>query len=158
MKKAEQVTLRPVVEEDLPVIYERQLDPDSVRMSGVNPREPDEFARFWRETLADDSIVARSIIADGELAGLALFFCVGGLDTVGYWIGKEHWGRGIASAALALLIEEVQTRPLHATCSRSNAGSVRVLEKCGFELLGYEWAEARGRYSAGELARFRLDA
>ena len=158
MKKAELVTLRPVVEEDLPVIYERQLDPDSVRMSGVNPRDPDEFAAYWKETMADDSILARSIVADGELAGLGLCFRVGDLDTVGYWIGKEHWGRGIASAALVLMVDEVETRPLHATCYRSNIGSVRVLEKCGFELLGYEWAEARGRYSAGELARYRLDA
>ncbi len=156
MKKLASVTLRPVTEDDLPLIYERQMDADSVRMSGVNPRDPDEFERHWRETLADPSVVARSIIADGEVAGLALCFRVNEMDTVGYWIGKEHWGRGIATAALAQLVDEVKTRPLHATCSKSNAGSVRVLEKCGFEFLGYEWAEARGRYSAGELARFRL--
>lgn len=156
MNKPESVTLRPVTEGDLPLIYKRQMDADSVRMSGVNPRDADEFDRYWRETLADPSITARSIVADGEVVGLALCFKVNDLDTVGYWIGKEHWGRGIATAALALLVDEVETRPLHATCSRSNAGSVRVLEKCGFELLGYEWAEARGRYSAGELARFRL--
>jgi RimJ/RimL family protein N-acetyltransferase len=156
MKKPSSVTIRPVVEDDLPLIFELQQDVDSVHMSGVNPRDADAFEQYWKETFADPEIVTMAIVADGEMVGHALCFRVNELDMVGYWIGQEHWGRGIATAALELLLEEVPTRPLHATCSRSNAGSVRVLKKCGFVLLGYEWAEARGRYSAGELARFRL--
>lgn len=51
---------------------------------------------------------------------------------VGYWVGREFWGRGLATAALAELVTEIPERPLHAWVASSNVGSIRVLEKCGF--------------------------
>ena len=57
---------------------------------------------------------------------------------VGYWIGKEHWGRGIASAALVLYLDVERHRPLLATVVEHNAGSRRVLEKAGFQLVARE--------------------
>jgi RimJ/RimL family protein N-acetyltransferase len=51
---------------------------------------------------------------------------------VGYWVGREFWGRGLATAALAELVAEIPERPLHAWFASSNVGSIRVLEKCGF--------------------------
>jgi RimJ/RimL family protein N-acetyltransferase len=51
---------------------------------------------------------------------------------VGYWVGREFWGRGLATAALAELVAEIPERPLHAWVASSNVGSIRVLEKCGF--------------------------
>ncbi len=51
---------------------------------------------------------------------------------VGYWLGREFWGRGIATRALAALLVEVDERPLYAHVARHNIGSRRVLEKCGF--------------------------
>ena len=61
---------------------------------------------------------------------------------VGYWIGKEHWGQGIASAALRLYLDDVaQHRPLLASVVEHNAGSRRVLEKAGFQFVGRELAE-----------------
>jgi RimJ/RimL family protein N-acetyltransferase len=53
---------------------------------------------------------------------------------VSYWIGREFWGRGVATAALAALVAEVKERPLHALVAEHNVGSIRVLEKCGFVL------------------------
>ena len=62
---------------------------------------------------------------------------------VGYWIGKAYWGRGIASAALRLFLDDVERhRPLLATVVEHNAGSRRVLEKAGFQLVA---RELRGR-------------
>ncbi len=54
----------------------------------------------------------------------------------GYWIGREYWGKGIASAALADFLDVVEDRPLHARVAKHNAGSIRVLEKCGFARCG----------------------
>ena len=47
-------------------------------------------------------------------------------------IGREYWGRGVATQALALLVDEVSIRPLYAHVAVHNVGSIRVLEKCGF--------------------------
>ena len=55
---------------------------------------------------------------------------------VGYWLGKEFWGKGIATQALAEYVNIVQTRPLMAHVARHNVGSRRVLEKCGFKAIG----------------------
>jgi len=51
---------------------------------------------------------------------------------IGYWIGREFWGRGVGTAALAAFVAEVKERPLHAFVAKHNVGSIRVLEKCEF--------------------------
>jgi RimJ/RimL family protein N-acetyltransferase len=55
---------------------------------------------------------------------------------IAYWIGREYWGRGIATAALAEFLGYERARPLHAFVAAHNAGSIRVLEKCGFVRIG----------------------
>jgi RimJ/RimL family protein N-acetyltransferase len=55
-----------------------------------------------------------------------------GQQLLGYWVGREWWGRGVATQALALLVDEVSIRPLYAHVAVHNVGSIRVLEKCGF--------------------------
>jgi RimJ/RimL family protein N-acetyltransferase len=57
---------------------------------------------------------------------------------VGYWLGREYWGQGIATAALQEFLAVEQHRPLFAGVVDDNAGSIRVLEKCGFQLLRRE--------------------
>jgi RimJ/RimL family protein N-acetyltransferase len=59
-----------------------------------------------------------------------------GQRLVGYWVGREFWGKGLATRALAEFVEEVTARPLHAWVATSNLGSIRVLEKCGFVTIG----------------------
>ena len=61
-----------------------------------------------------------------------------GQNAVGYWIAEHYWGRGIASRALALLLEEVTIRPLTAPVAKHNHASIRVLERCGFMITGYQ--------------------
>ena len=67
-----------------------------------------------------------------------------GQEMLGYWIGREHWGRGVATAALAAFVAEVTERPLFAHVVNSNAGSIRVLEKCGFRRTGDPTVAADG--------------
>jgi RimJ/RimL family protein N-acetyltransferase len=59
-----------------------------------------------------------------------------GRREVGYWLGRDHWGRGVATAALVAFLGQERTRPLYAGVLPANGGSLRVLEKCGFSVLG----------------------
>ena len=55
---------------------------------------------------------------------------------IGYWLGEELWGRGIATEALALVTDhafrELNFLRLFALPFVENAGSIRVLEKAGY--------------------------
>jgi RimJ/RimL family protein N-acetyltransferase len=65
-------------------------------------------------------------------------FMNAGEREVGYWIGREFWGRGIATLALAGFLRLEERRPLHARVVRHNVASIKVLEKCGFRVTGEE--------------------
>ena len=70
------------------------------------------------------------------VAGNVVSFEEDGQRGVGYWIGRRFRGRGVATAALSASLEIVETRPLYARVAKHNAASIRVLEKCGFEISG----------------------
>jgi RimJ/RimL family protein N-acetyltransferase len=55
---------------------------------------------------------------------------------VGYWIDKNYWGKGIATEALKLFLDEIKERPLYAHVAYDNIGSMKVLQKCGFIKIG----------------------
>lgn len=154
--KTPTVRLRPVEPGDLPALYENQTDPEAVRLAAVNPRTAADFHEHWRNVLADASLVPRAILADGEMVGVISHFHRDGEDLVGYWIARAHWGRGIATRALALLLEEVTTRPLHARVASHNAASIRVLERCGFTVTETRFEPATERYPACEVVFFTL--
>ena len=133
------VELRPVTDSDVEVFYEQQLDPEARRVAVFPLRDHDAFTTHWREQiLANEANYAWTIVADGEVAGHMLCFERDGKREVGYWLGRAYWGRGIATAALSALLRKVAQRPLYAYVVRSNVGSIRVLEKCGFTTIGSE--------------------
>ncbi len=72
----------------------------------------------------------------GEVAGNVVSWAHDGERDVGYWIGREYWSKGIATAALGALLAELRERPLFAHVAEHNVGSIRVLEKCGFSNVG----------------------
>ena len=128
--------LRAVAESDLDSIFEQQADPESSAMAAVPSRDRAAFDEHWRRILADESTVIRVIDVDGEAAGHVLSWPSEGRRYIGYWLGREFWGRGLATAALAELVAELSERPLHALVSTDNVASIRVLEKCGFDEVG----------------------
>ena len=81
----------------------------------------------------DETIRSRVIEVDGEVVGDVGSWLDGNHRDVGYWIGREFWGRGFATAALGQLVAEIADRPLFAHVAVHNVGSIRVLEKCGFK-------------------------
>ncbi|HWM12443.1 MAG TPA: GNAT family N-acetyltransferase [Solirubrobacteraceae bacterium] len=126
------VRLREVEPGDLQAFYEQQADPVSVEMAAFPARDRDSHMAHWRRSLADETILARTVMAGDEVAGHVVSFLRGGVREVGYWIERELWGRGIASAALEQFLRIETRRPLHAGVAAHNAGSLRVLSKHGF--------------------------
>ena len=126
------VRLRSVEDRDLDVFFEHQADPLAVEMAAFPARDWDKFAAHWAKVRADETLVARTIVADGMVAGNIGSWQENGQQLLGYWVGRECWGRGVATQALALFVDEVSIRPLYAHVAVHNVGSIRVLEKCGF--------------------------
>lgn len=132
------IRLRAVESADLPTLFEHQLDPEATRLAGFPSRPRDAFMAHWAKIIADPALVARTIVYDGHIAGhIGAWKDAGtGEHLVGYWIGRDYWGRGIASAALAQFLDEETARPLTARVVKHNTPSLRVLQKCGFTLSG----------------------
>lgn len=129
--------LRDVTEQDLPIFFEQQSVPEAYRMAAFRPREYDAFMEHWRtKIICDPTAWKRTIVVAGCVAGNILCWDGDGRRFVGYWIGREYWGRGIATAALAEFLDEEPTRPLWAHVAAHNHGSIRVLQKCGFLQVG----------------------
>ena len=127
--------LRDAIEEDIPVFFEQQNDPEAIRMAVWLPRERDAFFEHWHKILGDDALVAKTIVSEDDVAGNITSWERDGKRYVGYWVGQQYWGRGLATRALAELVEELGP-PLYAEVATTNVGSIRVLEKCGFRVAG----------------------
>ncbi|MEO7000476.1 MAG: GNAT family N-acetyltransferase [Ktedonobacterales bacterium] len=140
---ANTVLLRDVEASDLPIFFEQQLDPGANVMAAFtakNPADRQAFMAHWAQILGNGSNLNQTIILDGQVVGNIASFITeesGHREReVSYWIGKQYWGRGIATQALSLLLELLQERPLYARVAKDNGASLRVLEKCGFRIIG----------------------
>jgi RimJ/RimL family protein N-acetyltransferase len=135
LKINDEVRLRDVEPNDLPIFYGQQLDPDATHMAAFPARDRASFDAHWeRNILGNPDAVTQTILVDGEVAGNIGSWPQDGVRLVGYWVGKEFWGKGVATQALSAFLRLVTDRPLHAHVVKHNVGSIRVLEKCGFSL------------------------
>lgn len=154
------VELRGVVEGDLSTFFEHQLDPVAIHMAAftaANPADRDAFTAHWARILADESVIKRTVLIGGQVAGHVVSFERSGDREVSYWIGREFWGQGLATEALTSFLGEISTRPLYARAARDNLASIRVLEKCGFKVIAFETAHANARGREIEEAILKLD-
>jgi RimJ/RimL family protein N-acetyltransferase len=150
------LSLRDVVEDDLALFFSFQLDPDANHMAAFIARDPTDreaFTAHWNKILAEPTNIIRTIVCDGQVVGSVSSYVQAGKPEVTYWIGRAHWGKGIATRALTTFLAQVNTtRPIYARVAKDNLGSRRVLEKCGFQVIGEMkgFAKARGE-EIGEL-------
>jgi RimJ/RimL family protein N-acetyltransferase len=153
-----EVRLRPVEDQDLGVFFEHQADPEANEMAAFPARGQDQFAAHWARVRADDASVLRTIVADGTVAGYITSWEQDGQRLIAYWIGREHWGRGVATQALGQFTRQLTARPLHAHVAAHNAGSIRVLEKGAFRRDRVREATAPAPEDGIEELIFVLDA
>jgi RimJ/RimL family protein N-acetyltransferase len=154
------VSLRPLEDRDLDTIFQHVTDPESIRMAaftGADQTDRQAFLDRMARIRADTSASNRVIDVDGAIAGTIASFRIDDQLEVTYWVDRTQWGRGIASAALQLLLAETVERPVFARAASDNVGSLRVLEKAGFRRVGVDRGFAAGRGEEIEETILRLD-
>jgi RimJ/RimL family protein N-acetyltransferase len=143
-------SLRDVVEDDLPIFFENQLDPEATYMAAFTAKDPgdrEDFANHWKGIMADDTVIIKTIVFNDQVVGHVLSYEESGKPEVSYWLGRAFWGQGFATQALKIFLAEViKTRPIYARVAKDNLASIRVLEKCGFVVIDEAkgFANARG--------------
>ena len=134
--------LQTYTDADLALTEALETDPDVMRELG-GPIERDKLPEIHRRRLADPWWFK---IADGPegpaLGAIGVWETRHGdemLHETGWMVLPAHQGRGIAGAALALLIDRVQAEPgiasIHAFPPVTNAPSNALCRKFGFTLL-----------------------
>jgi RimJ/RimL family protein N-acetyltransferase len=157
-----EVVLREVEDADLELFFAHQQDVEAIRMAAYTAEDPGDRAAFdghWQRIRASEDITVRTILVGGAVAGHVASYVDAdvGEPEVTYWIGREHWGRGVATAALEAFLAVVGTRPLFARAAKDNVASRRVLEKCGFAVVGESRGVASGRGAEVDEVLLRLD-
>ena len=149
------VLLREVRRDDLPIFFAQQLDPEANTMAAFAARDSEAFMARWDRTLTDATAIKQTIVCNDRVAGNIGCFEQHGQWEVGYWLGREFWGQGIATRALAAFLDQVSLRPLHAYVAKHNLASRRVLEKCGFAVVGEDdaFTTVNGEDVAGFILR-----
>jgi len=150
--------LRPFRGEDVEQLWEIQGNPEAMRFTWVAPsreecarrlrtheglRAENWFAPWVAVLRGDDRVVGW-----GGL-GIDPFEPGWGVE-VSYFFHPAQWGRGLATELVAASVRhgfDVLALPAIGAFARpENTASTRVLEKCGFRLLGWEPALARNHY------------
>jgi RimJ/RimL family protein N-acetyltransferase len=160
MSGFESITIRKVEPSDIETFYVHQLDPEAIRMAAFVGRDPKDKAAFdahWNKILNSSRITQRTIIAEGQVAGYIGCFPHGQDMEVTYWLGREFWGRGLATQALNRMLRLVVDRPIFARTAADNIRSIRVLQKCGFNIIGTNKGFAKGRGEETDEYILRLD-
>lgn len=145
------IALRDATAKDVPIFYRMHADPEANRAGAFTPRSKPAFFKHWRKVLKNRLNLKKTLIADGEVAGYLVSFYRTGTGKpkrreIGYWIGREFWGRGLATAGLKILLQSHRIRPLYARVAKTNPASKKVALKCGFK----KWKEGRYRNEAGK--------
>ena len=129
-----EVALRETTDADLSTLFEFQADPEASEMAAFPSRDLPAFLEHQAKIEADPTTITLTIVAGAEVVGSIGSWEVEGQRCVGYWIGRDHWGKGYATAALRAFLDIDLHRPMHAHVADHNVGSRRVLEKSGFVL------------------------
>jgi RimJ/RimL family protein N-acetyltransferase len=132
------VWLRPTTVDDLTVLYEFQADPVGAEMAAFPSRDWPTYLAHQTGVIADPTTVKMTVLVGAEIVGDMGCWGAQGAREVGYWIGREFWGRHIATDALRLFLDVVSDRPLRGYVVPSNPASQKVLLSCGFVETGVD--------------------
>lgn len=154
------IELRPLEDRDLEVFFGHLQDAGAIWMAAFTPPDPSDretFDAHWARLRRDDTVVARTVVADGSVVGHVAAFDMMGDREITYWLDRAVWGRGVATAALGAFLTVESTRPLYGRAAADNAASIRVLEKCGFVHVGSYRGFSTARNEEIDEVLYRLD-
>jgi len=174
------VSLRYLVPDDAPALFELARDPEVTEFFSWGPYTDESQPREFIERLARDREAGQRLelgIVDGDdrpigLTGFSEFSRRDRRATVGTWLGREHWGRGANTESKALVLSlgfrHLGLHRVSALASPRNRRSLRALERIGFWTEGVlrDWhlhdgeprdvamlRMLRDRFEASELAK-----
>jgi RimJ/RimL family protein N-acetyltransferase len=153
------VALRPIDDSDLDALFDQMRDPESVRMAAFTAKDPNDreaFDTHMSKVRTSPDVTLRAVIRGGRLVGSIASFVREGDTEVTYWVDRSVWGQGVASQALALFLDTVSVRPVYARAASDNVGSLRVLQRAGFAIIGTEISYANARSTEIEETVLRL--
>lgn len=130
---------------------------NNLRDTLPHPYTPEDARNFINICMAASEPSVFGIIVDNKVAGTIGFTQQKDVQRysaeIGYWLGEEFWGRGIATQALnnltSYIFRETDIVRLFGSVFDFNTASIRVLEKAGFEQIGicHKGAFKNGRFS-----------
>jgi RimJ/RimL family protein N-acetyltransferase len=157
------VLLRTFAPADAPRVAELCGDWDVAQMTSLIPHPysleiAESFINACREVYDSGPAYTYAIARadDGLLVGaIGITSSPEAGDSLGYWIGKPHWGNGYATAAaramMAIAFSRLGVETLNALHLVRNPASGRVLAKCGMCEVRRELRPHRG-----EVEEFRV--
>ncbi|WP_412023768.1 GNAT family N-acetyltransferase [Burkholderia cepacia] len=159
------LSLRQLERADLDAWYAYLSNPDVVRHTSWNLRSRDDLLPLFDsiESAGPDSIRRLAIVdtASGALAGTIGLHTVSSANRsaeIAYDLAPSHWGRGIASALCAAVtawaFAEGGFMRIQGVVLTGNAGSARVLQKCGYRYEGLLRAYRMVHGTPGDFAMY----
>ena len=140
--------LRDLAPADLDAVHSFTSDPTVVQWSTWGPNSLAETRSFIMEAAAEPGLPDRTgftlaVVLGDQVVGTAAVWTTSAADRtgeLGYTLRRDVWGQGVGTEAAGLLLGHafgpMGLERVEATCHPGNTGSVRVLEKNGFELEG----------------------
>lgn len=156
----ESLYLRKTIAADLDTLFENQLDNEAIQMAAFTPENPHDkelYMQKWLGIIENEAVNMQTILLDNQIVGSVAHFEMLGEVNVSYWIGKAFWGKGVATKALELFLEQAVERPLFARVAFDNFGSQRVLEKNGFRPIDKAIGYSNARQQKIEEIVYRKD-
>lgn len=166
--EAPRLRLRRLVEGDVAALVAGAGDWEIARYTALipHPYTEQDAREFLEGAWLDRNAGTRHVFGLETRIGGDLIGCIEvnmgrGGDTVGYWIGQDHWGHGYATEAMFAMsrfaFQNAGKDELCAAVHPENAASVRVLEKAGFVFDRVETG-LPGRCASIEAQIYRLSA
>ena len=158
--------IRPLTQGDAETIQRYASDPRVARNTTIPEPYPEDggeaFVRRAAKARKKGESHYFAILENGEMVGVIE---IGGIDNetrtaqTHYAIAASHWGRGITTRAVSLVLEhaflELGMETIDSGCLVRNPASGRVLEKNGFSMCGLE-VISNGKLAGEQQRLYRL--
>lgn len=147
--ESDRIRLRALEEEDLPLFHEWWSDPELAHYQVSNvirlnqeQTNTDLFRRWFKDASADAGF---TIIHKSEARPIGFCNLWGATvknrsADIAILIDKPHWGQGLGTEALGLLVNyaftEINLHRLQLSVHAYNARAIRAYEKVGFKAIG----------------------